>query len=146
MCLGHQAVISQRLDSLFRCRAHRRAINRGAWATKFCGPSTPYYSVTPSTSATVKMSLSPRPDRLTRMVWSLRMLGASRSASATAWALSRAGIIPSVLESVWKAASACWSSIAVSYTHLCTRDAEKPSGSGSSFSSSIHTNAYCPCE
>src|SRR5438105_491040 len=41
-----------------------------------CTLSMGIHIATPSTSATVKMSLSPRPERLTRMVWSARMAGA----------------------------------------------------------------------
>ena len=40
-------------------------------------------------------SLSPRPEMVITMIWSLRIEGASLIAWATAWELSMAGIIPS---------------------------------------------------
>jgi hypothetical protein len=42
------------------------------------------YSVIPDSFATVSMSLSPRPERFTRMIWSFFIVGASFLAWATA--------------------------------------------------------------
>src|SRR5690606_20880588 len=64
------------------------------------------HSFTPSASATVKMSLSPRPDRLTMITLSLPSAGASRSATTRACADSSAGMIPSSRHSRWNEASA----------------------------------------
>ena len=58
------------------------------------------------TSMTVSRSLSPRPDRFTRRVWSGLIRGARFRASATACADSRAGMIPSNRQSRPNAASA----------------------------------------
>ncbi|MNF88762.1 hypothetical protein D3C84_712620 [compost metagenome] len=55
---------------------------------------------------TVCISLSPRPDRLTTIRWSFGRVGARLNTSARAWALSRAGMMPSRRQQVWKAASA----------------------------------------
>ncbi len=52
-------------------------------------------SFTPMASATVWISLSPRPERQTTMVWSFDRVGASFSKWAMAWDDSRAGRIPS---------------------------------------------------
>src|SRR5690606_21363277 len=60
----------------------------------------------PDSAATVPMSLSPRPDRFTSRIWSLRIVGASLMAWATAWLDSSAGMMPSVRHRRWKAASA----------------------------------------
>ena len=59
-----------------------------------------------SSSATVPMSLSPRPDRLTSRCWSGRIVAASFIAWATAWLDSSAGMMPSVRQRRWNAASA----------------------------------------
>src|SRR5258707_5917605 len=62
-----------------------------------------HYSLAPlrsSSRARMPMSLSPRPERLTMMTSVLAMVGARRMASETAWALSRAGMMPSVRERV----------------------------------------------
>src|SRR3546814_17668521 len=63
------------------------------------------HSFTPSASATVKMSLSPRPDRLMTTIWSLSIFGTIFSAAAIAWLDSSAGMIPSSAPSFWKSAS-----------------------------------------
>jgi len=52
----------------------------------------------PRCSATAKMSLSPRPDRLTTIRWSFGLFGASSSTLAMACAGSSAGMIPSSFE------------------------------------------------
>ena len=52
-------------------------------------------------------SLSPRPERFTTMMSSLDIVGASSLAYATAWALSIAGMMPSVLER-YSNASTAW--------------------------------------
>src|SRR5690606_10197878 len=62
---------------------------------------------------TVCMSLSPRPDRLTTMMWSLGSVGARLNTSARAWELSRAGMMPSRRQHWWNAASASSSVIEV---------------------------------
>jgi len=49
----------------------------------------------PDACATVAISLSPRPERFTRMSLSLASVGASCAAYARAWLDSRAGIMPS---------------------------------------------------
>jgi len=49
----------------------------------------------PLARKTFSTSLSPRPDRPTMMRWLFRMAGAARSAQATAWADSSAGMMPS---------------------------------------------------
>src|SRR3546814_6890387 len=64
------------------------------------------HNATPNASATVKISLSPRPEQLTMMILSLSIFGASRSAAAMAWADSSAGMMPSSLVSFRKMASA----------------------------------------
>ena len=51
-------------------------------------------------------SLSPRPERFTRRTWSLRIVGASFVAYATAWLDSSAGMMPSIRQHSWKASSA----------------------------------------
>ena len=61
--------------------------------------------------------MSPRPERLTTMMSSLDMVGAISLAYATAWELSIAGIIPSVLDSYSKASTA-WSSVTATYSAL----------------------------
>ena len=64
------------------------------------------HSFTPRCSATVKMSLSPRPHRFIRMIWSLPIVGASFVTCASACAGSSAGMMPSVRVQSWNAASA----------------------------------------
>src|SRR4051794_26849593 len=64
----------------------------------------------PNHSIAVPMSLSPRPDRLTRIV-EPGCSSASWSAPAIACADSIAGMIPSVLDSSANASIACWSVI-----------------------------------
>src|SRR6202008_2787944 len=71
-----------------------------------------HQSFVPERSATVCMSLSPRPERLTRRIASFFIAGAIFIACATACADSSAGMMPSVRHSSWKALSACSSSIA----------------------------------
>src|SRR4029079_12872248 len=65
-----------------------------------------HQSFLPERSATVCMSLSPRPERLTSRMALLGIVGAIFIACATACADSSAGMMPSVRHSVWKAASA----------------------------------------
>src|SRR5262245_13621036 len=60
----------------------------------------------PRWSATVKMSLSPRPHMFITIRWSFGFLGASSSTLASACAGSSAGMMPSSLEHSWKALSA----------------------------------------
>ena len=50
----------------------------------------------PSSAATVWMSLSPRPERLTTRMASRSISGASFAAKASAWLDSSAGMIPSI--------------------------------------------------
>ena len=61
---------------------------------------------TPRCTATEKMSLSPRPHRLARMIWSLPIVGAIFWTAAIAWLGSSAGMMPSVRQSSWNASSA----------------------------------------
>src|SRR5690606_33935371 len=68
-----------------------------------------HYSVTPNASATVCMSLSPRPDRLTITISSGLRSAASLTPRWTACDDSSAGMIPSVRQRSWKASSASWS-------------------------------------
>ena len=66
----------------------------------FLSPSRPAHRVTPKALATVCMSLSPRPDRLTIIDLFARHRGRElATACATACALSSAGMIPSVSDS-----------------------------------------------
>src|SRR5438128_2339243 len=65
----------------------------------------------PDFSATVCMSLSPRPERLTRRILSLGSEGASFAAWASACADSRAGMMPSLRHRSWNAATASASSM-----------------------------------
>src|SRR5690606_25177340 len=74
------------------------------------------HSFAPSDSATVKMSLSPRPETFTRMRWSLPYSFASFGRTASAWALSSAGMIPSSLQQSWKASSASSSVMGMYFT------------------------------
>src|SRR5690606_10667522 len=62
---------------------------------------------------TVCMSLSPRPDRLTTIRWSLGSVGARLKTSASACEDSSAGMTPSRRQHLWKASSASWSVIEV---------------------------------
>src|SRR3546814_235474 len=84
------------------------------------------HSFTPSASATVKMSLSPRPDRLMTTIWSLSIFGTIFSAAAIAWLDSSAGMIPSSAHSFWKAASdsssvtGTYSTRPISCSQLCS--------------------------
>src|SRR5690606_11568444 len=55
---------------------------------------------------TVCMSLSPRPDRLTTMMWSFGSFGARLNISARACDDSSAGMMPSRRQQSWKALSA----------------------------------------
>src|SRR5690606_28507328 len=64
---------------------------------------------------TVCMSLSPRPDRHTTIRWSLGRFGARLIASARAWELSRAGMMPSRRQVAWKASRAS-SSVMLTYS------------------------------
>src|SRR4029077_3100800 len=70
------------------------------------------HSVTPSATATAKMSLSPRPQRLTTSRWSLGRPGATFATCASAWAGSSAGMIPSGGQQKWDGPSASRSVIA----------------------------------
>src|SRR5690348_1121525 len=72
------------------------------------------YSVTPRASATVLMSLSPRPERLITTTSSGRSAPRAPRARtwATAWEDSSAGMMPSSSHRVWKARRAAASSAA----------------------------------
>src|SRR5690606_31053701 len=74
--------------------------------------------------ATVWTSLSPRPERLTIMIWSLPMVGAIFTAWAMAWADSRAGMMPSTLVMSLKASSASSSRIGTYLTRPVSRSQE----------------------
>ena len=63
-------------------------------------------TLAPRAPTIVCISLSPRPDRLMIITWSLRIVGASFAAYATACELSSAGMIPSVSESNFSPSSA----------------------------------------
>src|SRR5229473_6253142 len=88
--------------------------------------SFPAHRLTPSACATVCISLSPRPERLTTITCSRGIVGASFAAYATACALSSAGIMPSVSESSLSPSSASASVTAtycarpVSLSHACS--------------------------
>src|SRR5688572_5467973 len=69
-------------------------------------------NLSPMRAATVCMSLSPRPERLTNTIASFAIAGAIFIACATACADSSAGMIPSVRHSSWNALSASVSSTA----------------------------------
>src|SRR5260221_7320787 len=73
-----------------------------------------HQSFVPERSATVCMSLSPRPERLTSRIASCGRRGAIFIACATACADSSAGIMPSVRHNSWNAASA---SVSVTATY-----------------------------
>ena len=81
---------------------------------------------TPSFSATVKMSLSPRPHKFARMMASLSISFARLATAAMACEGSSAGMIPSVRHSSWNASSASSSVTAVystrpmSFSHACS--------------------------
>src|SRR6266545_7931443 len=60
----------------------------------------------PRCSATVKMSLSPRPHMFITIRWSFGFFGASSATLASACAGSSAGMIPSSRESSWNASTA----------------------------------------
>src|SRR3546814_5687621 len=79
------------------------------------------HGFTPSASATVKMSLSPRPDSLMTTIWSLSSFGTIFSATAIAWLDSTAGMIPSSAHRFWTQAT---DSTSVTGTHS-TRPARK---------------------
>ena len=64
------------------------------------------HRVTPRCSATVKMSLSPRPHIFMTKRWSRGRCGAISMTLARAWAGSRAGMMPSSSQHSLKAASA----------------------------------------
>src|SRR6218665_1936579 len=83
----------QRREALFHTRGH-------------CS-----FTPKPSILPTVKMSLSPRPDRFIRMISSLPIFGARLMTSAIAWLGSSAGMIPSTRVRSWNASSASWSMI-----------------------------------
>src|SRR3990170_6925003 len=80
----------------------------------------------PMRSATVCMSLSPRPERLTSRIASFGMVGAIFIACASACADSRAGMMPSLRHSSWNAFSASSSSTAtycarlLSFSQACS--------------------------
>src|SRR6185436_5975183 len=74
-----------------------------------------HQSFLPERSATVCMSLSPRPERLTSRLASFGIEGAIFMACATACADSSAGMMPSLRQSAWKAASAS-SSVTATYS------------------------------
>src|SRR5690606_7550370 len=75
----------------------------------------PAHARSPCRRSTSATSLSPRPDRFTTSTCSGAMVGASSRACATAWALSSAGMIPSLLASRSNAASA-WASVTATYS------------------------------
>ena len=56
------------------------------------------HSFTPRISATVKISLSPRPHMFITIKWSLGFVGAIFMTWASAWEGSRAGMMPSSLQ------------------------------------------------
>src|SRR5262249_18675700 len=74
-----------------------------------------HQSFFPARSATVCMSLSPRPERLTSRIESFGIDGAIFIACATACADSSAGMMPSLRHSSWKAARAS-SSVTATYS------------------------------
>src|SRR6185436_4952345 len=74
-----------------------------------------HQSFFPERSATVCMSLSPRPERLTRRIESFGIDRAIFIACATACADSSAGMMPSLRHSSWKAARAS-SSVTATYS------------------------------
>src|SRR5690606_39092145 len=76
------------------------------------------FSCSPMWCITVCMSLSPRPDRLITIKASLGSCGARLKASASAWALSRAGMMPSRRQQWWKASRASLSLIGTYSTRL----------------------------
>src|SRR6185312_1124215 len=86
----------------------------------------PAHSFSPSFSATEKMSLSPRPDRQTATSSSFFNWPAIFTTCAMAWADSRAGMMPSSLDSSMKASSASWSvtekyfTRPISFSQLCS--------------------------
>src|SRR5690606_6199362 len=75
----------------------------------------PASSNSPNQVAAVWTSLSPRPERLTKIVASGPSSSASMTAPASAWADSMAGMMPSVLQSRSNAAIA-WASVAGRYS------------------------------
>src|SRR6185312_12187519 len=85
-----------------------------------------HQSFLPERSATVCMSLSPRPERLTSRIASFFIAGAILIACATACADSSAGMMPSVRHSSWNAASASssvtatYSARLLSLSHACS--------------------------
>src|SRR6476659_11475663 len=85
-----------------------------------------HQSFFPERSATVCMSLSPRPERLTSRTASFGIDGAIFIACATACADSSAGMMPSLRHSSWNAASASssvtatYSARLLSLSHACS--------------------------
>src|SRR5690625_4507837 len=75
----------------------------------------PLQRLVPSASATVKMSLSPRPHMFITIRVSRDNVGASFATWASAWLGSRAGMMPSVRQENWKASSASLS-VALTYS------------------------------
>ena len=80
----------------------------------------------PDFSATVCMSLSPRPERLTSRIWSFGSRGAIFAAYASAWLDSSAGMMPSSRHRSWNACSASssvtatYSARPLSFSHACS--------------------------
>src|SRR5207344_2162379 len=85
-----------------------------------------HQSFLPERSATVCMSLSPRPERLTSRMASFGIFGAIFIACATACADSSAGMMPSLRHSSWNAArasssvTATYSARLLSFSHACS--------------------------
>ncbi len=86
-------------------RSVRRCARRPRRASLGCVPRVDR-RITARPPTTMCRSLSPRPDRLTRTIWSCRIVGASFIAYASAWLDSSAGMMPSMRQQSWNAASA----------------------------------------
>src|SRR6266705_488945 len=80
----------------------------------------------PDFSASMCMSLSPRPERLTRRILSLGSDGASFAAWASACADSRAGMMPSLRHRSWNAATASPSSMVTYRSEEHTSELQSP--------------------
>src|SRR5690606_2591437 len=88
-----------------RDEGHERRAALGAAGGK-APVDTAHQNCPPRMSATCGTSLSPRPERLTTMMWSCGFCGASSITLARAWAGSSAGMMPSSLDRSMKASSA----------------------------------------
>ena len=98
--------LGQALDDLQRClvvgiAGGHKGHQRGA-ALLFQFGETAFdaarHNFTPRISATVKISLSPRPHIFITIKWSLGLVGAIFMTWASAWEGSRAGMMPSSLQ------------------------------------------------